>query len=56
MTCCHTSFTKEKRKAKKVGKKNDAICDQNTYACNWVQIEVGKTLYKHHVISQSQEF
>jgi hypothetical protein len=45
-------FYKRKKESKGGGKKNDAICDQKTYACNWVQIEMGKTLYKHHIISQ----
>jgi len=36
---------KEKGKQRRWGKKkkkSDAICDQNTYACNWMSIEVAR--------------
>jgi hypothetical protein len=59
MSCCHTSFATEKKESKEGGGGETKVmqfCDQNTYACNWVKIEVGKNLYKHHIICQSQEF
>jgi hypothetical protein len=39
-------YNSKKKESKEGGgkkkKKSDAICDQNTYACNWMPIEVAR--------------